>query len=162
MTARATVSAGRGDHCTSPGCQEGGRPTIGRMRDAVICAAVRTPVGKRGGALSGVHAVDLSAHVLGALAERTGSRAFERFTGPQIRKFFKRQPDAYAATDRVHLVSSFLASLLAGRHAPIDPGDGSGMNLMELASATWWPPVDRKSTRLNSSHIQKSRMPSSA
>jgi acetyl-CoA acyltransferase len=42
------------------------------MRDAVICAAVRTPVGKRGGALSGVHAVDLSAHVLGALAERTG------------------------------------------------------------------------------------------
>jgi acetyl-CoA acyltransferase len=42
------------------------------MRDAVICAAVRTPVGKRGGALSGVHAVDLSAHVLDALAERTG------------------------------------------------------------------------------------------
>ncbi|TYP86472.1 thiolase family protein [Blastococcus xanthinilyticus] len=42
------------------------------MRDAVICAAVRTPVGKRGGGLSGVHAVDLSAHVLGALAERSG------------------------------------------------------------------------------------------
>jgi xylulokinase len=76
-----------------------------------------------------------------ALAERTGSRAFERFTGPQIRKFFTRQPDAYAATDRVHLVSSFLASLLAGRHAPIDPGDGSGMNLMDLATASWWPPA---------------------
>jgi acetyl-CoA acyltransferase len=42
------------------------------MRDAVICAAVRTPVGKRGGGLSGVHAVDLSATVLTALAERTG------------------------------------------------------------------------------------------
>jgi acetyl-CoA acyltransferase len=42
------------------------------MRDAVICAAVRTPVGKRGGGLSGVHAVDLSAHVLGELAERSG------------------------------------------------------------------------------------------
>jgi acetyl-CoA acyltransferase len=42
------------------------------MRDAVICSAVRTPVGKRGGALSGVHAVELSAHVLTALAERTG------------------------------------------------------------------------------------------
>jgi acetyl-CoA acyltransferase len=40
------------------------------MRDAVICAAVRTPVGKRGGGLSGVHAVDLSAHVLNALVER--------------------------------------------------------------------------------------------
>src|SRR3954465_4558174 len=42
------------------------------MRDAVICAAVRTPVGKRGGGLSGVHAVDLSAHVLDALVERSG------------------------------------------------------------------------------------------
>jgi len=42
------------------------------MRDAVIVAAVRTPVGKRNGALSGVHPVDLSAHVLGALAERAG------------------------------------------------------------------------------------------
>jgi xylulokinase len=73
------------------------------------------------------------------LIEQTGSRAFERFTGPQIRKFFKREPAAYAATDRIHLVSSFLASLLAGAHAPVDPGDGSGMNLMDLASATWWP-----------------------
>ncbi|MCZ2815420.1 thiolase family protein [Modestobacter sp. VKM Ac-2984] len=42
------------------------------MRDAVICAAVRTPVGKRGGGLSGVHAADLSATVLQALVERTG------------------------------------------------------------------------------------------
>jgi acetyl-CoA acyltransferase len=42
------------------------------MRDAVICAAVRTPVGKRGGGLSGVHAVDLAATVLTALIERTG------------------------------------------------------------------------------------------
>jgi acetyl-CoA acyltransferase len=42
------------------------------MRDAVIVEAVRTPVGKRNGGLSGVHPVDLSAHVLEALADRTG------------------------------------------------------------------------------------------
>ena len=42
------------------------------MREAVIVEAVRTPVGKRNGGLSGVHAADLSAIVLGALAERTG------------------------------------------------------------------------------------------
>ena len=42
------------------------------MRDAVIVAAVRTPVGKRNGALAGVHPVDLSAHVLNAVAERAG------------------------------------------------------------------------------------------
>jgi acetyl-CoA acyltransferase len=42
------------------------------MRDAVIVDAVRTPVGRRGGALAGIHPADLSAHVLNALAERTG------------------------------------------------------------------------------------------
>ena len=42
------------------------------MRDAVIVAAVRTAVGKRNGALSGVHPVDLSAQVLRALTERSG------------------------------------------------------------------------------------------
>ncbi len=42
------------------------------MRDAVIVEAVRTPVGKRNGGLSGVHPLDLSAHVLKAIAERTG------------------------------------------------------------------------------------------
>jgi acetyl-CoA acyltransferase len=42
------------------------------MRDAVIVEAVRTPVGKRNGGLAGVHPVELSAHVLKALAERTG------------------------------------------------------------------------------------------
>ncbi len=42
------------------------------MRDAVIVEAVRTPVGKRNGGLSGVHPADLSAHVLASLAGRTG------------------------------------------------------------------------------------------
>jgi acetyl-CoA acyltransferase len=41
-------------------------------RDAVIVDAVRTPVGKRNGVLSAIHPVDLSAHVLTALVERTG------------------------------------------------------------------------------------------
>src|SRR5829696_7514496 len=42
------------------------------MRDAVIVEAVRTPVGKRRGSLAGVHPVDLSAHVLRAMADRSG------------------------------------------------------------------------------------------
>ena len=42
------------------------------MRDAVIVDAVRTPVGRRNGAYADVHPVDLSAHVLNALVERTG------------------------------------------------------------------------------------------
>lgn len=42
------------------------------MRDAVIVDAVRAPIGRRRGALSGIHPADLSAHVLEALVERTG------------------------------------------------------------------------------------------
>ena len=42
------------------------------MRDAVIVEAVRTPTGKRNGGLAGIHSADLSAHVLRALAERSG------------------------------------------------------------------------------------------
>src|SRR6266700_3190631 len=42
------------------------------MRDAVIVEAVRTPVGKRNGGLSGVHPVELSAHILKSLAQRSG------------------------------------------------------------------------------------------
>jgi acetyl-CoA acyltransferase len=42
------------------------------MRDAVIAAAVRTPIGKRNGMLAGWHPADLSGHVLRALVERTG------------------------------------------------------------------------------------------
>jgi xylulokinase len=74
-----------------------------------------------------------------ALAELTGSRAYERFTGSQIRKFATHEPEAYARTARIHLVSSFMATLLCGADAPLEPGDGSGMNLMNLARATWDP-----------------------
>jgi acetyl-CoA acyltransferase len=42
------------------------------MRDAVIVDAVRSPIGKRGGGLSALHAVDVSAQVLNALVARTG------------------------------------------------------------------------------------------
>jgi acetyl-CoA acyltransferase len=42
------------------------------MRDAVIVQAVRTPVGKRNGGLSEIQPTDLSAHVLKAVAERSG------------------------------------------------------------------------------------------
>ena len=70
-------------------------------------------------------------------ASRTGSDAFERFTGPQIRKFFKTEPDAYKKTSNIALVSSFMASLLAGKIAPIDFGDGAGMNLMDIRNKVW-------------------------
>jgi acetyl-CoA C-acetyltransferase len=42
------------------------------MPEAYIVDAVRTPVGKRGGALAEVHSADLAAHTMAALIRRTG------------------------------------------------------------------------------------------
>ena len=42
------------------------------MNEAYIVDAVRTPVGKRGGGLSGVHPADLGAAAISALVDRTG------------------------------------------------------------------------------------------
>jgi xylulokinase len=67
----------------------------------------------------------------------TGSNTFERFSGPQIRKFYQENPVKYQETSIIHLVSSFMASILLGKNAPIDHGDGSGMNLMNIKSKQW-------------------------
>ena len=74
-----------------------------------------------------------------AVCDLTGSVATPRFTGPQIRRFAKLEPAAWAKTKRVHLVSSFFASVLAGKDAAIDTGDGAGMNLMDIRQGDWAP-----------------------
>ena len=71
------------------------------------------------------------------LQSDTGSPAIERFAGPQIMKFAKEDPDGYAKTKRIHLLSSFLASYLVGDDMPIDTGDGAGMNLLNLKTGDW-------------------------
>lgn len=80
------------------------------------------------------------AEALGGNAELsriTGSGAIERFTGSQIRKFAKQEPENYADTARIHLVSSYLCSVLAGRDCAIDFGDGAGMNMLNLSTLKW-------------------------
>jgi xylulokinase len=72
-------------------------------------------------------------------AEATGSDVYERFTAPQIRRFARLEPASWERTTHVHLVSSFMASLLAGRLAPLDPGDGAGTNLMDIRALAWHP-----------------------
>lgn len=71
------------------------------------------------------------------LARITGSRAHERYTGPQIRKIFETQPEVYRDTERISLVSSFMACLLIGAYASIDETDGAGMNLMDIKQRAW-------------------------
>ncbi|EKM50041.1 uncharacterized protein PHACADRAFT_264538 [Phanerochaete carnosa HHB-10118-sp] len=71
------------------------------------------------------------------LADITGSRAYERFTGNQIRRLRRLYPASYAATARISLVSSFMPSLFIGSIAPIEVSDASGMNLMNVLTCKW-------------------------
>jgi xylulokinase len=88
-----------------------------------------------------------------SLAEATGSSAHhvccssyfsrimlinvQRFSGPQIQRFQEKYPDAYKATSRISLVSSFLASVFLGKVAPIDISDVCGANLWDIKNGKW-------------------------
>nr|XP_043614805.1 xylulose kinase 2-like isoform X2 [Erigeron canadensis] len=71
------------------------------------------------------------------LAKLTGSRAHERCTGPQIRRIYETCPQVYHNTERISLVSSFMACILIGGYACIDHTDGAGMNLMDIKERAW-------------------------
>lgn len=71
------------------------------------------------------------------LAQVTGSKAHHRFTGPQILRFQRKYPEQYKKTERISLVSSFLASLFLGAVAPFDISDVCGMNLWNIKEGSW-------------------------
>ncbi|KAL4452793.1 hypothetical protein ABPG74_002358 [Tetrahymena malaccensis] len=66
--------------------------------------------------------------------QKTGSRAFERFSFSQIIKKFQMQKEIYDKTIHISLISSFLAEIFIGKFCSVDYGDASGMNLMDLKS----------------------------
>ncbi|KIY53374.1 D-xylulose kinase [Fistulina hepatica ATCC 64428] len=72
-----------------------------------------------------------------ALADLTGSRGYERFTGTQIKRIRRIAPDIYNASAHISLVSSFMPSLFLGKIAPIEIADASGMNLMNIMTSKW-------------------------
>jgi xylulokinase len=88
---------------------------------------------------TGAECVEITTAVGGSVevCRRSGSNAIERFTGPQIRRFYKTDPAGYEKTTRIHLVSSFMASVIAGKSVAIDFGDGAGMNLLNLSKLGW-------------------------
>ncbi len=88
-------------------------------------------------ASTGAEVAELDARFGGALRTRTGSPAIERFAAAQVMKFAREEPEAYSRTARVHLLSSYLTSVLAGADAPIETGDGAGMNLLNLQTLSW-------------------------
>ena len=86
---------------------------------------------------TGAEVATLDAHFGEMLRVRTGSPAIERFAAAQVMKFAKEEPESWARTVRVHLLSSYLTSMLTGTDAPIETGDGAGMNLLNLQTLAW-------------------------
>jgi len=70
----------------------------------------------------------------------SGSDFPARFSGPVLARRGARYPEEYGRCERVHLISSFLAGVLAGEpEAPIDWGNGSGTGWMDWAGRRWSP-----------------------
>lgn len=74
------------------------------------------------------------------IVARSGSDSPARFTGPVIARTAQMHLLNYENTARIHLISSFLAGILAGNpDAPIDWGNGSGTGMMHWKKRTWDP-----------------------
>ena len=116
------------------------------MRETVIVEAVRTPVGRRNGGLSEMHAADLSALVLTELMDRAGVDPDRRRRRLGLRVSGRRPVEQYRP-------------LLGARRrmAEEDPGDdvnracGSSQQALDFAvqavmsgQRTWsWPAASR-------------------
>lgn len=72
-----------------------------------------------------------------AIAELTGSVPTARFFGPAIYQVATMQRGYYDRTRWITLISGFGASLLLGRVAELEQGDGAGGNLMNIRRRAW-------------------------
>ncbi|MCG9128234.1 xylulose kinase [Candidatus Poribacteria bacterium] len=68
----------------------------------------------------------------------SGSDVPLRFTGGVIRRVAEQNPDNYAATKLIQLISSFIPAVLTGNSSvPIDTGNACGMSLMNYRDRVW-------------------------
>src|SRR5919204_6741024 len=108
------------------------------MARAVVLSGVRTPIGRYGGALSGVRPDDLAAHVIAAAVERAGVSADEiedvyfgcaNQAGEDNRNVARfgallaRLPDSVAGVTLNRLCASGLSAVVGACHA-VAAGDG--------------------------------------
>ena len=84
--------------------------------------------------------------------------------GPNLGRLGSREPDVYGDQDLPALTTLLTSEAPEGTEIDLRQTDDEATLLGWLHEAvdTRTPVIDRKSTRLNSSHELKSRMPSSA
>ncbi|KZT27923.1 actin-like ATPase domain-containing protein [Neolentinus lepideus HHB14362 ss-1] len=109
------------------------------QNDKSAFSLLRSPIWQDSSTTKECRALEAAVGGKQALADLTGSRAYERFTGPQIMRIRRVYPDAYANTVRISLVSSFLPSVFLQDFAPIEVSDASGMNLTNILTNKWDP-----------------------
>lgn len=74
------------------------------------------------------------------MIQLSGSDAPLRFTGAVIRRVGEQSSRAYAATEKIQLISSFIPAVLSANPlVPIDTGNGCGMSLMNYRTKEWNP-----------------------
>src|SRR6059036_2522559 len=112
---------------------------MGAVSPAVVLAAVRTPIGRYGGALSGVRPDDLAAHAIAEAVARSGAPADEiedvyfgaaNQAGEENRNVARMAallaglPDSVAGVTVNRLCASGLAAVVGACHAIVaDDGD---------------------------------------
>lgn len=79
----------------------------------------------------------------GGIEHLTGNRAELRFPAAQILKWGREHPEEVEKTAHILLLSAFMTSILSGRIAPVDTGDGWGTNLnhLDIRNPGWSGPV---------------------
>lgn len=79
----------------------------------------------------------------GGIENLTGNRAELRFPAAQILKWGSQQPEELERTAHIFLLSAFVTSVLSGRIAAVDTGDGWGTNLnhTDIRDPGWSAPV---------------------
>ena len=79
----------------------------------------------------------------GSIAQLTGNRAELRFPAAQVLQWAAASPEEYEQTSDIFLLSAFITSILIGKKAPVDTGDGWGTNLnhLDIKHPGWCPEV---------------------
>ncbi|XP_051538537.1 xylulose kinase [Myxocyprinus asiaticus] len=142
---RVKALSGSGQQHGSVYWRKGARQTLNQLDPqqhlhALLqdCFAVQdSPVWMDSSSREQCHILEAAVGGAQCLADITGSRAYERFTGNQIAKIYHFKPNEFTETERISLVSSFASSLFLGDYASIDFSDGSGMNLMDIFTKEW-------------------------
>ena len=131
-----TVYAGR-DFSAAVACADPGKDLASQLNGHLTRNT--SPIWEDRSTMDQVRYLTESLAPLGGLERLTGNRAEPRFPAAQILRWGGEDPEAFDRTEHIFLLSAFMTSLLSGRPAPVDTGDGWGanMNSCDIDAPRW-------------------------